>query len=300
MIVDRVAVVLGTRLQYKIAAPQNFTVGTAEKGNEHFTGRCRRVEINVKEIGETAVLSVFQQVQPKRIVFAADRHVIGHDIDDEAEARSVQRIYQRGQTFFAAEFGIDVAEIDDVIAVHRASPRRQDRRGIDMGNAEVAQISGDGCAVLKGEVLVKLQTVCRGEIGIEFAERPHLFANPRGDHRSGNAYCERSFRMSSRPTPRNACHSRERESSGPRRDRRDFQRIETRTGVGAARDGHGQPYAHLVSGVRGNDKRCVMTATPSPRPAPRRRCADCWCRQMSRRARPPPPARARQRPRTPR
>jgi hypothetical protein len=46
-----------------------------------------------------------------------------------------------------------------------------------MRNAEVAQISGDARTVVKGKVFVKLETVCRGEIGIEFAERPHSTAS---------------------------------------------------------------------------------------------------------------------------
>jgi len=102
--------------------------------------------------------------------------VIGHNVDDQAEARAVQRLDKHRQTRFAAQFRIYVAEVDDIVAVHRAGPGREDRRGIDVGNAEVAQISGDARAVMKGEAFVKLETVGRGEILVEFAERPHSTA----------------------------------------------------------------------------------------------------------------------------
>ena len=63
----------------------------------------------------------------------------------------------RAQSVFAAELGIDPGRIDHVVAVHRARPRRGDRRRIDMADAEAREVGHERFGVRKGEALVELQ-----------------------------------------------------------------------------------------------------------------------------------------------
>ena len=63
---------------------------------------------------------------------------------------------------FRAKFGIQSRGIGDVVAVAAAASRGQNRRSIDVGDAEIGEIVDDLRRVLKGEILIELQTI-RGE-----------------------------------------------------------------------------------------------------------------------------------------
>ena len=72
---------------------------------------------------------------------------------------AAQRVGEAQEALLAAELGVDRGVVDDVVAVRRAGPRRVDRRGIDMADAEPRQIGHDRGRVVEGEVLVELQPV---------------------------------------------------------------------------------------------------------------------------------------------
>ena len=57
-----------------------------------------------------------------------DAGVVGNDVDDQEQARRPQRVREPIEPLEAAEFRIDRAMIDDVVAVHRTGLRRLDRR----------------------------------------------------------------------------------------------------------------------------------------------------------------------------
>ena len=61
------------------------------------------------------------------------------------------------QSLFAAELGIDSRRIDHVVAVHRARPRRHDRRGIEMTDAERGKVRHQGCGIGEGKAAMELQ-----------------------------------------------------------------------------------------------------------------------------------------------
>ena len=56
-----------------------------------------------------------------------------------------QRRAQPLEAGFAAEFGIELGVIDDVVAVRAALAGAQERRGIEMGDAERLEIRHHGC-----------------------------------------------------------------------------------------------------------------------------------------------------------
>ena len=64
---------------------------------------------------------------------------------------------------FAADFGIQLVVVHDIIAVQASRLRLEIGRGIDIGDAELMQIGDDGCGVPEREVMVELQPVgCAG------------------------------------------------------------------------------------------------------------------------------------------
>ena len=112
--------------------------------------------VDVEEAGISAGAAMAQHVGPPGIG-GVGRHVIGHDVDDQAEARGGELGRQRAQRRLAAQFGIDLGRIDDVVAVHRARPRDGDGRRVEMADAQAREIGHQRLGVGEGEALVKLQ-----------------------------------------------------------------------------------------------------------------------------------------------
>ena len=69
----------------------------------------------------------FQDVEPQRIVGAADAHVVGHEIENLPEPFARNASTMREKSVSRPEFRIELVMIDDVIAVHAAGPRLEDR-----------------------------------------------------------------------------------------------------------------------------------------------------------------------------
>src|SRR6266704_2773911 len=61
----------------------------------------------------------------------------------------------------AAEFGVELAVVDDVIAVRAAGRGLQVRRAIEMADAQVSEIADDGRGIIEGEARMQLDTVGR-------------------------------------------------------------------------------------------------------------------------------------------
>ena len=87
---------------------------------------------------------------------------------------------------------IDIV-VDDVVAVRRAGPRGEDRRGVEVADAEPRQMGHDRGRVVEGEVLVEL----------------HPVGGPRRRRR------ERARRAAKRPRPSSASAAASRASSPP-------------------------------------------------------------------------------------
>ncbi len=90
--------------------------------------RIRTVEINIEPARIGARRALPQNILPIAIEAAGDRHMIGDDIENNADPRRAQRMRQRQELFLSAQFRIDRRVVDRVVAVHRPGSRTQDRR----------------------------------------------------------------------------------------------------------------------------------------------------------------------------
>src|SRR5713101_2311398 len=92
------------------------------------------------EIGRISGLGpVLQDLHPPG-VFAAGSHVIGNDVHNQAHAALFEFLVKRLETGFGAQFRIQMARIDNVVAVTAAMPATQNRRSVDVGHTEVVKI----------------------------------------------------------------------------------------------------------------------------------------------------------------
>ena len=106
--------------QFQLAVRQRLPVRFAEHRYDNFALEIRVIarEIDIEHGGVDACAAVFEHVQP-HAVFGADRHMIRHDIDDEAQPRIPQGGDQRPQPVLPAEFRVDPGRIGDPSVGHR-------------------------------------------------------------------------------------------------------------------------------------------------------------------------------------
>ena len=125
--------VVGIVLQLDLARCQRLAIGLAEDRQQHAAAVPVRQQLptRCRTTPRAAILAPFQHVEPPGVV-GADRHVVGHEIEDQPEAGVLQRGAQPREAFLAAELRIERVVIDDVVAVRAAGARLEERRGVEM------------------------------------------------------------------------------------------------------------------------------------------------------------------------
>ncbi len=82
---------------------------------------------------------VSEHIHPPRIV-PAERHVVGHDVEDEPHGSVVQGVDESVEASSTAQFGVEPGRVDDVVPVRAPGPRAKKRRGVDVAHSEAIEI----------------------------------------------------------------------------------------------------------------------------------------------------------------
>ena len=69
--------------------------------------------------------------------------MVGDQVDDQAHAAGPEGGHQLAQAGLAAQLGGDLGRVDHVVAVGRPAPGPQDRRGVQVRDAQVGQVGHD-------------------------------------------------------------------------------------------------------------------------------------------------------------
>src|ERR1044072_176584 len=118
--------------------------------------------INIEKIEKRGCLAVFQNIHQHAIATVVG-HVIGHDVLKPTEPESLGAITERRKLLLAAKLGVELIRVDDIIAVLASGPGIENRRSVNVGDAELMQIRQHRFGVAKTEIWRKLQSVgCRG------------------------------------------------------------------------------------------------------------------------------------------
>ena len=152
---------LGSReLQPELAGFEHLAVLIAEHRQRDLAEEAARARlpVDVEEGRIGADRAPFEHVQPPGIV-GTDAHVVGHEVEQQAHAVLVQGLDQRLELGLRAELRVEVVEVDDVVAVGRARPRRGQRRGVEMADAEPGEVGHDLARRREAEARVELQAV---------------------------------------------------------------------------------------------------------------------------------------------
>ena len=126
---------LGVEVEAEAAFVEGKTVGLGQYGDQ----KLRRRPVDVEIARMRARRAPFENVAPPGIEGAC-AHVIGHEVQDDADASGAERLDHGAKTILAAERGLDLVIAGDVVAVGRAGQRAQDRRSIKMACAELGEI----------------------------------------------------------------------------------------------------------------------------------------------------------------
>jgi len=151
-------------LDLELSALQCPIERVVEHGQHDLSPRpaAARRPINVEPTRERRPFAMREHVRPIRIL-RPDRHVIRDDVDDQPHATFVERAGESIEIVAGAELRIDALRIDDVVAVHAAAPRGEDRREIEMRDAESRVVVEPSMGVTKREAFVHLQPIGRRE-----------------------------------------------------------------------------------------------------------------------------------------
>lgn len=150
-------------IQAQFAGLQHVAVLAAEHGQQHAALQARGggLPLDVEETGMGGGPPVFHDVVPPGIGGIDHAHVVGHDIQQAAEAVRQQGIAQRGMAGLVADFRVQLRGIDHVVAVRAARGGLEVGRAVEMADAQCVQVGHGGGHVREGVVLVELYAVGR-------------------------------------------------------------------------------------------------------------------------------------------
>src|SRR6185369_9717309 len=148
---------VGVEVQRELLRLERLAVRTAEDGKDDAVV----APVDVEVVDEARLRPVFQDAHPPR-VFRGRRHVIGDDVQEKPEAVAPKLFVQRVEIVVRAEIGVQRVRVDDVVTVRAPLARLQDRRGVDVADAEPREVAGDTPCVIEGELRIELQAIRGG------------------------------------------------------------------------------------------------------------------------------------------
>ncbi len=158
---DREAAGRGVEAQHELAGLEDGAVLLAEEGDQQLARQVApvRLPVDVEPAGDVGVRAPFQHVEPPGVVGAADAHVVGHEVEDLAEAVRPERRDHGVERRGVAELGIEAPMVHDVVAMRAARPRLEIGRGIDVADAEPGEVGRERGGAVEAEPGPELEPV---------------------------------------------------------------------------------------------------------------------------------------------
>src|ERR1019366_7650297 len=158
---DRKTAFIRVELYLELARLQLGSVLVTEERDEQLVMQIAivRVPVDVEPAGVVGFGAPFEYVEPERVVGAANAHMVGHEVQDLAEAGCGERRRHVTVILFGAEFGIEQEMIGDVVAVGAARTGLEVGRSIDVTNPEFGEVRRKSGCILEAKAGMKLQPV---------------------------------------------------------------------------------------------------------------------------------------------
>ena len=104
-------------------------------------------------------MAVFKHVKPPGVVGTHDSHVVGNDVENLPQTVRLEGRHEFLVALFSANFRIEDAVIDDVVAVGAPGTRPEVRRSIAVADPELGQIGDQLGRLGEGEIAVELKAI---------------------------------------------------------------------------------------------------------------------------------------------
>ena len=133
-------------LQPQLAGLEDAAVVVAQDRQQDEVPQVRlgRVPVDVEVAGVAARRAVLQHVPPPGVLGARDRHVVGDDVEDLAEALAPQGPAESAPvSVVAAELLVDAVRVDHVVAVLAAGRRLEERGRVEVADPESLEVGSD-------------------------------------------------------------------------------------------------------------------------------------------------------------
>jgi len=109
----------GIAAQGDVAAIEHFAIGLPQHRHQQLVGqrRVRWLPVDVEMTSELRCRPVLKHVHPPGVVGAEHAHVVGHLVQQQAHAQRARSPGEAEEALHAAQLGIDLRVVDDVVAV---------------------------------------------------------------------------------------------------------------------------------------------------------------------------------------
>jgi hypothetical protein len=121
-----------------------------------------RLPVDVEPPRVRRLLAEREHVVPVRVL-GAGAHVVGHHVEQHAEARGACGVGQPVERGVAAERRVGARRVDHVVPVGAAGARVQHRRQVQVRGAEAGDVRDELARAVEVEVRAELEAVGRGE-----------------------------------------------------------------------------------------------------------------------------------------
>src|SRR5262249_54020244 len=149
--------------------------------------RGQRLPIDIERSGPRGFRPPFQDVEPPGIVGVMNAHVVGHEVENEADIRPPECCAKATKRIRAAEFGIKRIVVYYIIAVRTARPCFEKWRSIKVTDAEFLEIGRQRGRLVEPELRRKLETVSGERDGGRHHSAPMLQNTDHGGSAAGSS-----------------------------------------------------------------------------------------------------------------
>ena len=118
-----------------------------------------RPPIDVEELRVRRTVAVLEHVVPPAGARTGDTHVIGRDVQNQANSAPSETPRELGELFLRTDLRIELLMIGDVVTALAAAPRREQRRGVTVADAQIVEIIRQPCGLLESKPRIELQAV---------------------------------------------------------------------------------------------------------------------------------------------
>ena len=158
---DREGAVFGIEAEIQVSRDEFGAVVVSEDRHEQFVAQVApiRVPIDIEPTRVGGVRAPFENVEPERVVGAADAHVVRHEIKDLFQTLLAERFVETREGRRTSEGRVQQIVVRDVVSVRAARPRLEIGRSIEVADAEFRQVSHPLRRVVEAEVRRELKAV---------------------------------------------------------------------------------------------------------------------------------------------